>query len=355
MPSNHLIALPDIGHYMLKLEWGFANSAIQTIMLAVSLLLAQRVWSNEIEKDNFFQKTKRPMVLGIAGDSGVGKDTLVGAMGGVLGRNSLSHLSGDNYHFWDRDQINSNALTRLHPLSNDLANFSNDLEKLILGQDVDLIEYDHRVGRRKARTVVQGKDFIIASSLHAFLNGRIQSLVDLKIFIDMEPELKRFFKFRRDVNERGYHETDIRKELIRRETDFKKFVLPQKAVADITFGLFRSDPEEILNYKRKNYIPSIDLAVTVENFAVNGPLHRALLALSTTSVTVHYLEAERKYSILISGWVDADDIRNIAKLILPKMEDFYDTYPIWQSGNIGLMQLFTLNQIQENLNKVVMR
>ena len=46
--------------------------------------------------------TRRPFVIGISGDSGSGKDTFANSIEGLFGKHSVTKLSGDDYHLWDR-------------------------------------------------------------------------------------------------------------------------------------------------------------------------------------------------------------------------------------------------------------
>ena len=96
----------------------------------------------------FFRLSRKPFVIGIAGDSGSGKDTLNDAITDLFGTNAVASLSGDDYHLWDRNKPSWQAMTHLNPMANDLERYANDLVSLIDGNDVFLqkVKPDRLVG-----------------------------------------------------------------------------------------------------------------------------------------------------------------------------------------------------------------
>ena len=58
--------------------------------------------------------TRRPFVIGISGDSGSGKDTFANSIEGLFGKHSVTKLSGDDYHLWDRKKPIWQAMTHLN-------------------------------------------------------------------------------------------------------------------------------------------------------------------------------------------------------------------------------------------------
>jgi hypothetical protein len=77
-------------------------SIIHTAMVSVGLILIINLYEELINKNVFFKFSKEPLVIGIAGDSGAGKDTLVNHIKDIFGYNSITHISGDDYHLWER-------------------------------------------------------------------------------------------------------------------------------------------------------------------------------------------------------------------------------------------------------------
>ena len=67
-----------------------------------------------------YQFSGKPLAIGIAGDSGAGKDTLVNSLVDLFGAHSVVSLSGDNYHLWDRNKKMWKLITHLNPKANNL-------------------------------------------------------------------------------------------------------------------------------------------------------------------------------------------------------------------------------------------
>ena len=60
---------------------------------------------------------------------------------------------------------------------------------------------------------------------------------DVRIYLDMDEELRRYFKIRRDVGERGHSLESVERSIARRQPDAIRFINPQSAQADIVFSL----------------------------------------------------------------------------------------------------------------------
>ena len=74
---------------------------------------------------------------------------------------------------------------------------------------------------------------IIVEGLHPFFTPRLRSLIDFKIFVDPSRSVKRLWKVRRDVGERGYQPAQVMAEILQREPDYKLYVDIQKIYAEI--------------------------------------------------------------------------------------------------------------------------
>jgi hypothetical protein len=74
--------------------------------------------------------------IGIAGDSGAGKDTLSNALEGLFGEYSVTKISGDNYHLYSRGEPVWDLITHLNPKANDLKKSSSDLATLISRKNI---------------------------------------------------------------------------------------------------------------------------------------------------------------------------------------------------------------------------
>ena len=99
-------------------DQGLINIAL-SLQFAFALVIAYRISQRMIKINDFLGLSKKPFSIGIAGDSASGKDTYVESLVGLFGNHSTTHLSGDDYHYWDRNEKIWEHLTHLDPKSND--------------------------------------------------------------------------------------------------------------------------------------------------------------------------------------------------------------------------------------------
>jgi len=143
------------------------SGLLHTLLLTFGVILVIRIWRETFRTNDFFRISRRPLVIGIAGDSGSGKDTLVNSITGMFGKHSIVTISGDDYHFWDRQKPMWDVMTHLNPRANDLEQFARDLMSLIDSKAIQSRHYDHSSGRKSRLNRIKSNDFIIASGLHA--------------------------------------------------------------------------------------------------------------------------------------------------------------------------------------------
>lgn len=127
-----------------EFDVAFVSSLLPTLVLTVAAALAVQTARRSILRSPFYQAMRRPIAIGIGGDSGSGKDTLIDGLVGVLGKRSVAHVSGDDYHLWDRNKPMWRARTHLDPRANDLGRFQQNVANLIDRRYIDAQHYDHQ-------------------------------------------------------------------------------------------------------------------------------------------------------------------------------------------------------------------
>jgi len=179
-------------------------------------------------------------VFGVAGDSGSGKTTLSSGIMRILGDDLVAAFSMDDYHSMDRGQRKLSGITPLNPLANYLDLLADHLEDLKAGKQVNKPVYDHRSGQIKGTVPFGPAPIIIMEGLHPFYTDRLRELIDFKIFIDPSRRVKRIWKIRRDVDDRGYKAEEVMVEILQREADYKLYVDIQKIYAEIVVKIQES-------------------------------------------------------------------------------------------------------------------
>ncbi len=173
-------------------------------------------------------------IIGIAGDSGAGKSTYVTHLKKLLGEDSVTVITTDDYHSLDRHERNTIGVTALDPWkANNLGLLVDHLWKLKHGTPIIKPVYDHSTGTFGESELVQPRKVVLIEGLHILYLEKLREAFDLKIYFDTDISLRIKWKVRRDAEARGYTEEEVMDEIRRRKPDVEKFIEPQKAWADL--------------------------------------------------------------------------------------------------------------------------
>lgn len=334
-------------------------SIFHTGLISIGLLLCLRMLRDGVSRNDFFKLSRKPFAIGIAGDSGSGKDTFASAIEGLFGGHSVVHLSGDDYHRWDRQKPMWQVMTHLNPLANNLEEYCSDLRALVNGKSVSAKRYNHANGLFSKPIKKKSRDYIIASGLHALYLPISRMYYDLAIYLDIDETLRRHFKLQRDVLVRGHTIERTLNSIAAREADSHRFIKPQSNHADLIFSLrpvhekglcYPVSCNEEVNLKDCQDI-RLKLVVTTKNSLSEGSLHRILVGLFGLHVDMSSTADSGSWDMMIEGDVSASDIALAARSLCPEVLEFLDTQPDWQDGVLGLMQLITLSHISQALTR----
>lgn len=204
----------------------------------------------------------KPVVIGLAADSGCGKSTFMRRMTGIFGGESklldigretntlVSDMTTviclDDYHKWDRTGRKSNpewpnGITALHADCQLWDKMAEDVTNLKAGKAVDKPIYNHITGELDPDEHVEPTPIVIFEGLHPMYDDRVNEALDLTIYLDITDNVKFAWKLQRDMAERGATFEDVQKAIEGRKPDFKEFVEPQKQKADIIIQVLMSD------------------------------------------------------------------------------------------------------------------
>jgi uridine kinase len=325
-------------------------SLLHTGMVAIGLVLAIRIWREAISRNDFFRLSRKPFVVGVAGDSGAGKDTFADAITGLFGEHSVVKLSGDDYHLWDRQKPMWQVMTHLNPMANDLEGFCNDLVSLTDGKSVLSKHYDHQTGRMSKPFQIDSNDFIIASGLHALYLPILRECYNLKIYLDIDEGLRRHFKLKRDVQQRSHTVERVLGSFEKREPDSARFIRPQSNHADLILSLQPIHSRMLEDLDDKHPL-RLKLVVDTKNGFNELSIHRVLAGVCGLHVDIVVGNDGADVKMTIEGEVSAADVAMAAEILCPRVLEFLDIPPKWQDGMLGLMQLITLSHISQALTK----
>ena len=176
------------------------------------------------------------LVIGIAGGTGSGKTTLMKRLLERFGRD-ITVLSHDNYYhrrddmpFEERCKVNYDEPAALET---DL--MAIHLDALRHGQAIDCPVYDFSQHNRSDQTTrIEPKPVIIVEGILIFENKPLRDLMDIKIFVDTDADIRLCRRIRRDVRERGRTlESVIEQYQTTVKPMHEKYVEPSKRYAHI--------------------------------------------------------------------------------------------------------------------------
>jgi len=325
-------------------------SLLLTALLAAGAVLAYRMAKDGIRDSDHFGLRSRPLVIGIAGDSGSGKDTLASAIEGLFGDHSVAQVSGDDYHMWDRDEPLWQTTTHLNPRANDLTAMMASVNDLAESRNISVKRYDHSIGRFASAVSLGHNDFVVVSGLLTFFLPQMRERCDLKIFLGMDEPLRRYLKIERDVNARGHAVEEVEAALEARAEDAKRFIEPQGEHADVVFHIETVQPDR-LNIDSPQQVIPLQLRMTLRNSMYHEQLIRLLISGCGLTVDHDIDEETSAIELLVSGEVSAQNLGTVANRLVGQSEELLDVEPNWQDGMIGVMQLVVTAQAAQILRE----
>ena len=145
------------------------------------------------------------LVIGIAGGSGSGKTTLMKRLVERFG-NNVSVLSHDNY-YKRHDELTYEQRAVLNydePSALDTSLLVYQLDQLRHGYAIDCPVYDFTLHNRSDETIhVEPEKVIIVEGIMIFVDPELRNLMDIKIFVDTDADIRLCRRIKRDVNKRG--------------------------------------------------------------------------------------------------------------------------------------------------------
>jgi uridine kinase len=179
----------------------------------------------------------KPLVIGVAGGTGSGKTTVARALVEGLPPGEVAHIDHDSY-YRDRADLSFDERSRLnfdHPDSLDNELLVAHLEALRAGRPVEVPIYDFVTHSRRLETRhVEPARLIIVEGILVFVEDRVRNLLDIKLFVDTDADLRVFRRIRRDIEQRGRSFQSIREQYYSTVRPMHlQFVEPSKRWADL--------------------------------------------------------------------------------------------------------------------------
>jgi uridine kinase len=215
-------------------------------------------------KQELNSKTRsKPYLIGISGGSGGGKTSVANLIHKSLGRDYSLLFSMDTYYKdltpeQEKDLSNYNFDS---PEALDLDLLYQHLNDLMQWKKIQMPTYDFATNKRQEKTIeLTPAKVIIFEGILAFYDKRMRDLMDLKIFIDLDDDIRLSRRIYRDIISRGRKmETVLERYHKFVKTAYNNFIKPTKEYADIIIprGGSNTIAIDLINYHLKYLIGNV--------------------------------------------------------------------------------------------------
>ncbi|WP_216829080.1 uridine kinase [Alkalihalobacterium elongatum] len=149
---------------------------------------------------------QKPIIIGVAGGTGSGKTTVAKEIFHQFSEKSIVLIEQDAYykdqsHLSFEDRLNTNYD---HPLAFDNELLMKHLQMLLDGESIEVPVYDYAQHTRSDTVIpVFPKDVIILEGILILEDKRLRDLMDIKVFVDTDADIRILRRLARDIQDRG--------------------------------------------------------------------------------------------------------------------------------------------------------
>ncbi len=179
----------------------------------------------------------KPLLIGITGGTGSGKSTVSKAICESLPKKNILIIEQDAYY---KDQSHLSLDERIntnydHPFAFDTELLISHLKMLMDNKPIDKPIYDFTVHNRKKNTIrLEPTEVIVLEGILVLDCPDLRKLLDIKIFVDTDADVRLIRRITRDMRERGRSlESVIRQYIEVVKPMHNEFIEPTKRYADI--------------------------------------------------------------------------------------------------------------------------
>lgn len=179
----------------------------------------------------------QPIIIGIAGGSGSGKTTFARGIIDALGTATVLLFQHDAYYH-DLARMPDPDPARInydHPASLETDLCVAQLAALVRGEHVAQPVYDFSTHRRRSDTTpLAPHPVILVEGILVLAEAALREMMDLRVFVDAEPDIRLLRRMERDITQRGRTVQSVRDQYYATVRPmYEQFVAPSKSHADL--------------------------------------------------------------------------------------------------------------------------
>ena len=180
---------------------------------------------------------KKPVLIGITGGTGSGKSSVANAIFSSFGEESIAVIQQDAY-YKDQSQLTFEERVKTnydHPMAFDTELLISQLKDLIGGKAIDMPVYDFTVHNRTEEKVrLEPRRIILVEGILVLNDEELRNLLDIKIYVDTDADIRILRRLLRDIQERGRSlDSVINQYLSVVRPMHLQFIEPSKKFADL--------------------------------------------------------------------------------------------------------------------------
>jgi uridine kinase len=269
----------------------------------------------------------------------------------ALGKENLLHIEGDGDHRWERGDKNWEDFTALDPKANYLYRQAEDLRQLREGSTVYRVDYDHGTGKFSSGQRVRSKKYVLLCGLHAIYLPQTRKNLDLKVYMDSDETLRRYWKIQRDTSLRGYSKQKVMDSIEERMSDAKKYIYPQKKYADLVIEYYDKNLKDCM-------VDDYDIRISVRltlSAAIN--IEKLAGCLERNGIYTEYdYSDDLRYQTINLEAKDLErmslPVEKIAEQVIPQLEEITrEEFSADLNAKEGIIILFLLLVISNKMKE----
>ncbi len=180
---------------------------------------------------------EKPIVFGVAGGTASGKTTVARAILEAVGAEQIAYLPHDAY-YQDMPHLSLEERTHQnydHPNSLETKLMVKHIKKLLEWKPVNVPVYNFTTHRRMEETLlVEPSPIILVDGILIFTKRQLRELMDIKVYVDTDPDVRFIRRLERDIQERGRSLASVVEQYMETVRPMHlKFVEPSKRHADV--------------------------------------------------------------------------------------------------------------------------